>query len=251
LKTNVKISLKKRLGTIRVFYSNIEVTKQSHPKTSFYQLIDKINNRKVNFATDLYDASFSFSKYALDNCDYVFKRNFEKKVIERLPLAYQKKIIPLGLTFGTHSKFKKDELKFFLGLLFSNLIVFTKFDRMFFKRLYKCYKEQINHWKFIKTSRLISDFEEINNMSENVILFQTRCFPYETDLDVQQIHKQRYDIILLLREKFKEKFKGGIISSPIAIENYKEALSNLPSDPIAYLKFIEKVKNCYLYKRPC
>ena len=53
LKTNVKISLKKRLGTIRVFDSNIEVTKQSHPKTSFYQLIDKKNNRKVNFATDM------------------------------------------------------------------------------------------------------------------------------------------------------------------------------------------------------
>ena len=242
LKTQVVLSFKKRLGTIKVFESGVEETNQPHPKTSFYLLNDKRNEREISFATDLYDASFSFSKHALENCDYIFKRNYEQRIIEKLPLAYQRKILPLGLTFGTHSEFKNGNSRLFWGLLISNLIVYTKYDRLFFKRLFNCFREQISHWKFIKTTRLIKDFEKVNQFSDDTILFQTRCFPHEEGEDVKKIHQQRYDLVLLLREKFGEKFKGGIIPSPIAIQNYSGALSNLPSDPVSYLKTVKNSK---------
>ena len=79
LNTQVVLSFSKRLGTIKVINNSISETKQPHPKTSFYELVDTDTGNKISFATDLYDASNSFSKYALEKCHYVFKRNYEKK----------------------------------------------------------------------------------------------------------------------------------------------------------------------------
>ena len=242
LKTTIAFSFKKRLGTIKIIDSKIRTTNQPHPKTSFYKLTDKENNKTIHFATDLYDASFSFSTYALENCEYVFKRNYEKKYIELLPDAYQKKIFPLGLSFPSKSIHSKGSYKFFLSLLFTNLLISAKMDRLFFKRLQNAYKEQINHWYFFKKTRFLSEFEKFSSSVKNTILFQTRCFPNEIDQDVKQIHQQRYDLVLLLKKTFKEKFKGGIIPSIVANENYKKALSNFDSDPLQYLNLLKEAK---------
>jgi hypothetical protein len=242
LKTKVVLSVKKRLGIIKFIENKIVETNQPHPKTSFYTLEDKKNKLQINFATDLYDDAKSFSKYALENCDYIFKRNFETRYISLLSEKHQQKIFPLGLTFGVHTKYKKINWQFFISMMLTNLRISTKLDRMFFIRLKNCYNEQNNHWKFINTSRDITDFEKNNANFENNILFQTRCFPYETDVDVKQMHQQRMDITLLLREKFKDIFKGGIIPSLIANKNYSAALSNIPSDPLQYLQVLKNSK---------
>ena len=242
LKTEVVLSLAKRLGTIRITESGLNQTNQPHPKTSFYELTDAKSGKKITFATDLYDASDSFSAYALEHCDYVFKRNFEAKKIEKLPEEARQKIHPLGLVFGTHSKYQKQSYKFLLGLLLANLRIDAKPDRNFLKRILFSYRKQMSHWKFTRTSRLIGQFEEITPYTENSILFQTRCFQSEEQEDVRQIHGQRYRIILALKEKFQEKFKGGIISSPMAAEKYKEALTNLPTDPVSYLNLVKSAK---------
>lgn len=242
LKNKVILSLKKRLGTIRIIDDKISETNQPHPKTSLYKLFDKNNNREINFATDLYDASFSFSKYALDNCDYIFKRNYEKKYIEKLPLEHQEKILPLGLSFPCVSKNFKAKNKIFISLLFTNLLISTKFDSYLFSRLFRTYKEQIKHLIDFKQTRLINEFIKNDDNQEDYILFQTRCFPHENHEDVKQIHVQRYNLVLLLKDKFGKIFKGGIIPSEIANKNYSDALSNLPSDPVSYLNIVKKAK---------
>lgn len=242
LKTDVVLSSAKRLGTIRVTDSGIKETNQPHPKTSFYQLIDTQSGQKINFATDLYDASDSFSTYALQHCDYVFKRNFEARKVAKLSEEARQKIHPLGLVFGTHSKYQKGSCKFFIGLLLANLRIDAKADRNFFKRIQVSYQKQISHWKFTRTTRIIDHFEKITPYTENSVLFQTRCFSSEEQEDVRQIHGQRFRIIALLKERFKEKFKGGIISSPLAVEKYKEALTNLPTDPVSYLNLVKNTK---------
>jgi hypothetical protein len=242
LKTKVILSFAKRLGTLRIENGEMQITNQPHPKTSFYKLKDPTKAKTISFATDLYDAPYSFSKYALDHCDFVFKRNFEASFIEKLPGKYQKKILPLGLTFPSKSQYKKEDYKFFISLIFCNLRISTKIDRLTFKRLFNCYKEQINHWNSFKSTRSIKEFEEIMPYSNNAILFQTRCFPHENEVDAKQIHQQRYNITLLLRDTFKDRFYGGIIPSALAYKKYSEALSNLPSDPISYLNMIKKSK---------
>ncbi|MGH2665081.1 glycosyltransferase [Flavobacterium sp.] len=242
IKTKVVLSLAKRLGTIRVTDSGIKQTNQPHPKTSFYQLIDTKSGRKINFAADLYDSSDSFSAYALEHCDYIFKRNFEAKNVEKLPKEARHKIHPLGLVFGTHSKHQEGILKFFLGLLLTNLSIDSKADRNFLKRIRISYQKQISHWKFTRTTRLIDHFEKVTPFTENSVFFQTRCFSSEEQEDVKQIHQQRFRIIVLLKEKFKEKFKGGIMPSALANEKYKEALTNLPTDPVSYLNMVKSAK---------
>lgn len=241
LTAKILLSFAKRLGTIKVSETAVLETNQPHPKTSFYQLTDTTTGKKISFATDLYDASNSFSKYALEHCDYVFKRNFETKYVEKLPKEYQNKLFPLGLTFGTRSKYQKHSFKFLFGLL-TNLRIAIKNDSLVFKRVFESFRKQIAHWQFTRTTRLIDDFEHFEVSEDTIIFFQTRCFSSELQSDVKEIHQQRFHLILTLQQKFKDKFKGGIIPSQIAIRNYKEALTNLPTDPVSYLNLLKKAK---------
>jgi len=241
-KIKVVLSLSKRLGTIKISDTDSTETRQPHPKTSFYELIDTHTGSKISFATDLYDASSSFSKYALQHCDYVFKRNYEKRYIDHLPVDYQNKIYPLGLTFGVHSNHKKQDYKFFFGLLLTNLLIDLKIDRFVFTRLYRSGLRQIKHWNFIKTSRNIQGFEKHVQATESYILFQTRCFLNEDDSDLKKIHRDRYEIILALRNKFPHLFKGGFIPSAIVNQSYPDAITNLKTDPESYLDLVKKSK---------
>jgi hypothetical protein len=243
LTTKVQFSLSKRPGTVRVVNDVVTATKELHPKTSFYELEDTISGKKIKFATDLYDASFSFSAYALEHCDYVFKRNFEKKFIENLPLKYQEKIMPLGLTFGCHSPQKKQWYKFLVSFVLNVLLINFKIDSFFLKRYKREFTYIKNHLKHINTTRSIMNFEvyDVSKLS-NEILFQTRCFASEKSDDVKGIHLQRYKIIKLLRDKFPNEFKGGIIPSKISTANYGDALSDLSSDAISYLNQVKNTK---------
>lgn len=242
LKTHVKISFAKRLGTLRIEDSKIVETSQAHPKTSFYELNDLKSGKKILFATDLYDASTSFSMYALEHCDFVFKRNYKTKDVNRLPMKFQNKIFRLGLTFRVYSKSKKLDYKFFLGIIGSNLLINLKADSQVFTRLKNCFTKQVAHWNFVKTTRSIEEFENYEKATEPFILFQTRCFLNENDQDLKQIHLDRYNIIHLLRNKFPNLYRGGLISSKIVEQYYSDALSNLKTDPKSYLDLVKKVK---------
>ena len=82
IRVKVQLYLKKNKGALSVDkQGNITTTSRPHPKTSFYTLIDRPSNKKILFATDLYDFAEHFSKAALMNCDYYFKRNFENELV--------------------------------------------------------------------------------------------------------------------------------------------------------------------------
>lgn len=239
----VQLYIKKNQGTLTVDeHGNITKSSRPHPKTSFYTLIDNSSNKKINFATDLYDFAEYFSETALNTCDFYFKRSFEISYINPIQANSKAKIHRLGITFGTHSGYKYDTYKFFLGLFLSNLKLNLKRDRYFFKRIFKTYKAQKKHWQFINTSRNISRFENFGKAYENSIMFQTRCFLHEKDEDVKQIHQQRYHIIKLLKQHFPDTFMGGFVPSRVANKNYGDALTNVPTAPEEYLDALKKAK---------
>ncbi|SHJ00367.1 glycosyltransferase family protein [Flavobacterium terrae] len=243
LKTKINLSFSQRLGTIRINDKEITETQQSHPKTSFYQLVDIKSGKKINFATDLYDASYSFSKYALDYCDFVFKRNYKEEDIKKLSKNYQDKIYPLGLSFKVKPDNGKNKYVFYLGVFVINVIQSIKLDSLFFNRLKRTIKKQIQHCKNAYNSNDLESYEKFNFVSpENSVLFQTRCFPSEEQNDVFKIHQQRYRIILALRKRFGDLFKGGFIPSNLAKAKYPNALTNLPTDPDSYLELVKKSK---------
>jgi len=219
-------------------------------QTSFYKLLDRVAKTETMFACDLYDLDNHFSSYALDNCDYVFKRNYIQEKIDQLQKRYRNKVLKLGITFGVHSESHKGLIKFFItnyiGAIYWNL----KWDKRILKRVFNSLQKAHNHWRHIRTSRKISLFDSITKpiSSTQTILFQTRCFNSDTDPDVLAIHEQRYDIIKLLKKEFPTLFKGGFVTSKMAELKYSDAITNIPSDPVSYLNAV-KDSSIVIYTR--
>lgn len=245
IKVEVQLYIKKNKGTLTVDKNgNITKTSRPHPKTSFYTLIDDLTNQKITFATDLYDFAGHFSETALNHCDFYFKRNFENESATILNKGYKNKILPLGLTFRVQSaNGNSKNSKFKWGLIFSNLLLNIKFDRLFFKRLKSTYNSVSNHIQKLNENRVIGRFEKFKkSFVANIILFQTRCFLNENDFDVKQIHQQRYHIIKLLQQNFPNKFLGGFVPSKVANEKYSDALTNVPTAPEEYLDVMKRAR---------
>ena len=139
------------------------------------------------------------------------------------------------------SSYQKTWFPFLLGILGSNLSIQTKLDRWLLQRWKTTWKSQQKHWKFIKTARKLSRFQNFTKAQKELILFQTRCFK-ENQQDVVEIHQQRYHLIKLLRKEFPKQFKGGFIENEFFLEKYRDAVSNVPSDPEKYLDVLKSAK---------
>ncbi|MFD2550395.1 glycosyltransferase [Bizionia sediminis] len=243
LNTKIVLSITGRRGRLVVGDDEVIRTHQANPKVSFYELIIHASGARISFACDLYDHANQFSEYAFNHCDFVFKRSYETKYVNKLPKAFQSKLYKLGLCFGVRSKFKTQSMStFYKGLILSNLKLNIKPDRLLFKRLVHTYKAQLKHWNFILTARNLERFEDYTKPSNATVFFQTRCFTNENDIDVLQIHQQRYHIIKLLRQAFPYQFQGGFIKSPIAMEKYYDAISDVPAEPELYLNALKQAK---------
>ncbi|WP_223549279.1 glycosyltransferase [Aestuariivivens sp. NBU2969] len=243
VRVKVKLDIKKKLG--RTIVSNkgaVTRTLHPHPKTSFYKLIDNNTKRHIVFAVDLYDLADQFSTHALETCDVVFKRNYETKYVSSLPSNYKKKMYKLGLTFGVRSNFCQQLFTIFIGGLLGSMHANLKFDRFLVHRLLRVYKVQIREWKFVRRSRSITSFEQFERSNTNAVLFQTRCFPHENYDDTKDIHKQRYDIIRILKKEFPNSFKGGFVPSRISLEKYGDAVTTVPTRPDLYLDAVKEAK---------
>lgn len=212
----------------------------SFPKLLCVDLILK-DNRIIKLGFDMYDLADHFPLYALEHCNLVFKRNYETKYVNRLDENHRKKIFKLGMCFGVYDN-NRIPFKIFTSSLLQNLKAHLKYDRYIFKRLSSTYKKVSRQRKFVKTQRTLDQFENFQKGTENSILFQTRVFPNEHSKDTQQIHADRYRLIKLLRKEFPNHFKGGFIASSLAKERYSDALTNVPSEPQAYLKAVKAAK---------
>lgn len=239
----VKVVLKyaSKLGK-RTINDNGEnyTTLHAFPKASYYTLLDNKTKKKYFFVTDLYDHAECFSDFGLKKATFYFKRNYQKKYINFLDKELQDKIVPLGLTFGVHLYRKQNGIKHLSGILFSNLSF--KFDRLFFKRIFKILGRQFRHWNFVKNSRLLLRFENDNSPKKNTIFFQTRCFRNNSDNDVTAIHQDRYRIIKLLKSHFPNNFNGGFIENDFLSSKYYDAITDVPSEPEKYLNALKKAK---------
>lgn len=242
INVKVSLSLKRNKGVVLIDDNgDVSFNKRAFPKTSYYTLIDSSTNKKITFATDLYDNATKFSKAALEDCDFYFKRNYEFLPVDVVNKKYKDKIQRLGLTFRVQSPYVISKNKLEKGVLLSNLWLSAKLDKSFYKRLRSAYREASKHIKESIDNRNIEQFEKHQNTIEDgVILFQTRCFLHEKDLDLIQIHQQRYRLIKLLRKEFPNRFLGGFVPSQVVHERYEDALTNVPTAPEEYLNAVKK-----------
>lgn len=242
LDVEVKLCIKEKRGRLNVDeLGEVTKTNQAYPKASYYKLTHKDTQECIDFALDLYDFDNQFSLEALKTCDWVFKRCYNSKYIAHLPETFQKKIQPYGLNFGVRSAYHKGKALFFLGLLLSRWKVYVRPNRFVFKHIYQHTKWVIKHWQFINTTRLLSQFEAFTSPKTETIMFQTRCFK-ETHQDVIDIHTQRYQVIKRLKIEFPKRFQGGFIASKVANSKYADALTNVSSEPHAYLDAMKNAR---------
>lgn len=242
INVEVKFSMARNIGVLSVDEDgSVLIDNRAFPKASYYTLIDSLSNKRITFASDQYDSAFHFSKAALENCDFYFKRNYESSTVGFLNSNYSNKIHALGLTFRVQSSLIISQNKLKLGVLLSNLWLNIKWDRLLFSRLKTSYKITSKHIYSNRENRNIERFEKYKVQTEfQTILFQTRCFLHENQKDVKQIHQQRYRIIKLLRKEFPQRFLGGFVPSKIAEKHYGDALTNVPTAPVEYLNAVKK-----------
>ncbi|KXN98428.1 hypothetical protein LS48_11840 [Aequorivita aquimaris] len=243
LLVKVQLSLKKNRGTLTVDEKGtISKTTRAQPKTSFYTLIDTASKKRMHFATDLYDFAEHFSEPALQQCDFYFKRNYDERYASALRPIVKAQILPSGLTFRVATTHILKENKFKIGLFLTTILGNIKFDRLLLRRLINAINTSIRHIKKSRENRIIARFETFTPFLGEIIMFQTRCFLHENTADAKQIHLQRYRLIKLLRKHFPENFMGGFIPSKVARENYGDALTNVPTEPEAYLDAMKKAR---------
>jgi hypothetical protein len=240
LKCVIKFKRINKLGSIIISESKIMKTKIHHPKTSFYKLIK--GNVNIKFAIDTYDDATKFSLYALEKSEYVFKRNFNKKIIEKLPEKYKKKIQPLGLTFPCKSQYRHSTIKLLIGTILNIFHMYFKLDRLLIFRFKLIFMDIKKNFLFDLNNRLISSFNLKNRNFEKTksqILFQTRCFEDDSNIDTKILHKNRDNLISELKKNIGNKFKGGFIKSSHSKKYYKNNISNVNSNSESYFKEVQ------------
>lgn len=240
LKCRVVLDTQERRGTLSTFDEKLTRSNHPQPKTSYYKLIDKKNNKEVYFAVDAYDIAHFFSEYALKNCEFIFKRNYEQKYTCRLDKSYQNKIYSLGLTFKVQSLNRHSLLTYFSGLIIGNLRLIQQKDRAFPRRIYQSIKKNYTHWLDAKNTRAWHDFNQYSLANDHSVIFQTRCFARTEEPDVQGIHNQRADLIRILKKRLGKQFIGGFIPDEVSKKYYPDCLTNMPTDPQGYLQLVKK-----------
>lgn len=218
------------------------------PKVCFamFQLKSK---EKLLIAFDCSDSHYDFSIFAFENAQIIFKRSFIEDTIKLLPQKYQQKLQPMGLPFMVKpDKFKYKYKIRTLFFLFKNKQQ-IKFDRLIFSRLSYYLKNNVNHWNnFINTRRLIDFNNYVNEDGNNKIFYQKRLFPNEIDNDTKEIHKQRIEIIRMLKKEFSNHFIGGLKFDPPLTDNFADCISNINGDPHSFLSAIRTCGIC-IYTR--
>lgn len=244
----LKIDISRKLGRISTESGKPIISNHPQQKTSYYKLIDHSENKEYFFATDLYDITHFFSQYALENCDFIFKRNYVSKDIDCLDPEFQNKIYTAGLTLGIQSSNRKFWTVLKIAHFLANLNLNLKIDRNFFKRFQSVIYNTSRHRQYVTIGRSLSKLENMPDETELNVFYQVRCFPQIHDADVKKIHKERSALIRLLKNELGDNYLGGIVPGEVANKFYKDCLTTLPTDPDSYLAQIKKSAICIYTK---
>ncbi|WP_179348634.1 glycosyltransferase [Winogradskyella pacifica] len=248
IRCELKIDISKKVGRISTETGKSLISNHPQQKTSFYKLIDHYLSKEFFFAGDLYDISHFFSQYALENCDFIFKRNYVSKDIDCLESEFKNKIYPMGLTLGVQGSSRKFWGLLKLSYFFANLNLQLKLDRNLIKRIRNVISHTSRHIEYVTRGRSIDLLEKTPESTELNVFYQVRCFPQIHDENVKIIHRERSSLIRLLKNQLNDFYLGGIVPGEISNTYYKDCLTTLPTDPVSYIAQIKKSSICIYTK---
>lgn len=181
-------------------------------------------------AIDVYDRADVFGRDLLDACDIYLKRSYHANDIARLPSSLQNKILPFGMNYacqapgwGFYSAIAPRLVARVIRALSRGPAALRQAKQALLQVL------PIPHY---------GRFEQEPSLPlQPEIVFQTRVWT-QADCDtepVEPLNESRVALVRALRENFPKHFRGGVIPTRLAREQYAEALTVEPTRPSQYL----------------
>jgi hypothetical protein len=176
--------------------------------------------RPVLLAIDLHDRSESYALKTLARCDVYFKRSFRRASIPDVPAEVAARIRPYGLHFPCRSPGSVRRLLRSAG---------PRLLRQGRPGVHQIYSALVHPWA--------SEFEQgPESAVEPTVFFQTRVWEEENAPgEAESINASRVALVRALREAFGDRFRGGVLPTPLARERYPDDLTPLPCRARAYV----------------
>ena len=208
-----------------------------YPYSIKVKLYDRISKKQIIVGFDFQDWSNIYSLHCLKQCDIIFKKAFEKRIVLELEKNYEVRILPLGITQPTNNINPNYYYNIKLSKLL-NRIIYSLLNPM------KLYQFLTRKFKTNENNQLGSvRFENNNNIkippSYPYIFYQVEYYNWGEASEAHQINISRINLIRKLKNEFKNNFIGGIFykygeldglsdcqTSYLSPESYKVILKN-------------------------
>jgi hypothetical protein len=173
------------------------------------------SERPLRAVIDLHDQADVFAPAAMERCDVYFKRSFHAAANRRLVENQNEKVVPFGLNFACRSPASTRRLMAALG------------PRLLLRGVAGL--RTIRHFLALP---LLSDFEQPPDAEvEPTVVFQTRVWEADeaAEGEAEVLNADRVAIVRALRNEFGDRFRGGLVPTPLARRAFPGEVSAHPA----------------------
>jgi hypothetical protein len=184
-------------------------------------------------AIDLRDRSDSFEERALQNVAVYFKRSHNLADVAKLSPALREKVLPFGMNFVcANASSARAVSAQVLRNIASKLVGRTGGASTARSLMVKLY----DYWRY----RRESDYTAAPDTPKTAaVLFQTRIWEdHEARWDdPDAINDQRVHLVRALKQGLRERFRGGLVPTPLALRRHPELVTQRPVSPAAFARW--------------
>lgn len=205
-------------------------------------VVRAVINHKYKLVYDTFDGNKLFQE-DLDWCDFYFKRSFIKnKLIEK---GLTQKIFPLGLNYSVYAdedilSIQKILWNIQKGLSIDNFLPFIR------SNLLLPYFLRTSSGKYTSRVSKFENYPEVIACAK--ILYFARLWEpsgRKDEKDRIEINRMRGECIRLLKNRFGDRFIGGLYPTPDALANYHDIVLNENEIRKSnYLKYVKSSQIC-------
>jgi hypothetical protein len=172
-------------------------------------------------AFDVRDQSFSVCLETLEHADIYFKRSYYEPDLAPIPQVLRRKIRPMGLNYPMKTRGS------------AALVA-----RMVLRRPFSAYKLRASLRRFVVLADAESFERSPETKADPVVFFQTRVWSSSEVIgdDVAAVNESRVATVRLLRKRFGDRFRGGLVPTEFARREYPDLVTTEPYVHSAYAR---------------
>jgi hypothetical protein len=202
---------------------------------------------------DTRDHAGSFLPKYWEGIDCIFKRSFERAVIEReVPAEHRAKLHPMGLYFNVRSRHEHGMRRFYAGELGYTWQAWRNWRHRGLKRAQRDLIEpMLGRLQRIRDRERIPYADQVSSpagdaASEPIVLYQTRVFPPEPMEHPEflaskvLVNEQRASLVRRLRRELGKRFIGGLAAEDYARWFFPDAMTDRSSARADYVALMQR-----------